>query len=44
MVLHSPFGRGVNAAWALAVGQRVAELTGDLTIKGKTKKVTQEFG
>lgn len=28
VVLHSPFGRGVNAAWALAVGQRVAELTG----------------
>lgn len=28
VVLHTPFGRGVNAAWALAVGQRVAELTG----------------
>ncbi|APT86431.1 ATP-dependent helicase [Corynebacterium flavescens] len=28
IVLHSPFGRGVNAAWALAVGARVAERTG----------------
>lgn len=28
VVLHTPFGRGVNAAWALAVGARVAELTG----------------
>ncbi|MDO5032694.1 ATP-dependent helicase [Corynebacterium sp.] len=28
IVLHSPFGRPVNAAWALAVGQRVAERTG----------------
>ena len=28
VVLHSPYGRGVNAAWALAVGARVAELTG----------------
>ena len=28
VVLHTPFGRPVNAAWALAVGQRVAERTG----------------
>lgn len=28
VVLHSPFGRGVNAAWALAVGARVAAETG----------------
>ncbi|AIT60531.1 ATP-dependent helicase [Corynebacterium doosanense] len=28
VILHTPFGRGVNAAWALAVGQRVAERTG----------------
>lgn len=28
IVLHSPFGKGVNAAWALAVGARVAEITG----------------
>lgn len=28
IVLHSPYGRGVNAAWALAVGARVADLTG----------------
>lgn len=28
IVLHSPFGRGVNAAWALAVSARVAERTG----------------
>ncbi|AGF71847.1 ATP-dependent helicase [Corynebacterium halotolerans] len=28
VVLHTPFGRGVNAAWALAVGARVAETTG----------------
>ncbi|MDO5508773.1 MAG: ATP-dependent helicase [Corynebacterium casei] len=28
IVLHSPFGRGVNAPWALAVGARVAERTG----------------
>ncbi|WP_448856308.1 ATP-dependent helicase [Corynebacterium camporealensis] len=28
VVLHTPFGRGVNAAWALAVGTRVAERTG----------------
>ena len=28
VVLHTPFGRGVNAAWALAVGARVAERTG----------------
>ena len=27
-MLHSPFGRGVNAPWALAVGARVAERTG----------------
>ncbi|WP_165242033.1 ATP-dependent helicase [Corynebacterium lizhenjunii] len=28
VVLHTPFGRPVNAAWALAVGHRVATLTG----------------
>ncbi|QGU02577.1 putative ATP-dependent helicase Lhr [Corynebacterium kalinowskii] len=28
VVLHSPFGRGVNAAWALAVGARISETTG----------------
>ena len=28
VVLHTPFGRGVNAAWALAVGAQVAERTG----------------
>ncbi len=28
VILHTPFGRGVNAAWALAVGKRVAEETG----------------
>lgn len=28
IVLHTPFGRGVNAAWALAVGARIAEQTG----------------
>lgn len=28
LVLHSPFGRGVNAAWALAVGARILEETG----------------
>ena len=28
IVLHSPYGRGVNAAWALAVGARVSDLTG----------------
>lgn len=28
VVLHTPFGRGVNAAWALAVGARIAETTG----------------
>ncbi|MFC6146102.1 ATP-dependent helicase [Corynebacterium nasicanis] len=28
VVLHTPFGRGVNAAWALAVGARIAERTG----------------
>ena len=28
LVLHTPFGRPVNAAWALAVGARVAERTG----------------
>ena len=28
VLLHTPFGRGVNAAWALAVGARVAENTG----------------
>lgn len=28
VVLHSPYGRGVNAAWALAVGALVADRTG----------------
>ncbi|MDO5512906.1 ATP-dependent helicase [Corynebacterium sp.] len=28
VVLHTPFGRGVNAAWALAVGAQIAERTG----------------
>ncbi|MGP6174974.1 ATP-dependent helicase [Corynebacterium sp. A21] len=28
VVLHTPYGRGVNAAWALAVGAIVAERTG----------------
>lgn len=28
IVLHTPYGRGVNAAWALAIGARIAELTG----------------
>lgn len=28
VVLHTPFGRGVNAAWALAVGARIADNTG----------------
>ncbi|WP_018019307.1 DEAD/DEAH box helicase [Corynebacterium ciconiae] len=28
VVLHSPYGRGVNAAWALAVGARIAEQSG----------------
>ncbi|WP_080796006.1 ATP-dependent helicase [Corynebacterium pacaense] len=28
IVLHSPYGRGVNAAWALALGARIAENTG----------------
>ena len=28
VVLHSPYGRGVNAAWALAIGARIAEQTG----------------
>ena len=28
IVLHSPFGRGVNAPWALAIGARIAERTG----------------
>ncbi|MBV7295921.1 ATP-dependent helicase [Corynebacterium sp. TAE3-ERU12] len=28
IVLHSPYGRGVNAAWALAVGARISEHTG----------------
>ncbi|ANE03488.1 ATP-dependent helicase [Corynebacterium crudilactis] len=28
IVLHTPFGRGVNAAWALAVGAKIAEETG----------------
>ncbi|AWB82331.1 DEAD/DEAH box helicase [Corynebacterium yudongzhengii] len=28
VVLHTPFGKGVNAAWALAVGHRVNETTG----------------
>ncbi len=28
VILHTPFGRGVNAAWALAVGARISERTG----------------
>ncbi|APQ55833.1 ATP-dependent helicase [Corynebacterium pseudotuberculosis] len=28
IVLHTPYGRGVNAAWALAVGARISERTG----------------
>ncbi|MEZ2122479.1 DEAD/DEAH box helicase [Corynebacterium sp. CCM 9203] len=28
IILHTPYGRGVNAAWALAVGARIAENTG----------------
>ncbi|RNE48627.1 ATP-dependent helicase [Corynebacterium alimapuense] len=28
LILHTPFGKGVNAAWALAVGTKVAEETG----------------
>ncbi len=28
VVLHSPYGRGVNAAWALAAGARFSEATG----------------
>lgn len=28
IVLHSPFGRPVNAPWALAIGARIAEETG----------------
>lgn len=28
VVVHSPYGRGVNAAWALAVGDRISEETG----------------
>ncbi|WP_297851662.1 DEAD/DEAH box helicase, partial [uncultured Corynebacterium sp.] len=28
VVLHTPFGKGVNAAWALATGWRVAQETG----------------
>ena len=28
VVLHTPFGKGVNAAWALAIGWRVAQETG----------------
>ncbi|MCQ9353321.1 DEAD/DEAH box helicase [Corynebacterium sp. 153RC1] len=28
VVLHAPFGRGVNAAWALAVGAKIAQETG----------------
>ncbi|MFC6317986.1 Lhr family helicase [Corynebacterium gerontici] len=28
VVLHTPYGRGVNAAWALAVGARIAQETG----------------
>ncbi|MDU0478143.1 ATP-dependent helicase [Staphylococcus chromogenes] len=28
VVLHTPFGRGVNGAWALAVGARIAAETG----------------
>lgn len=28
VVLHTPFGKGVNQAWALAVGAQIAEATG----------------
>lgn len=28
VVLHTPYGRGVNAAWALAVGAQISEATG----------------
>ncbi|PRQ11018.1 DEAD/DEAH box helicase [Corynebacterium sp. 13CS0277] len=28
VILHTPFGRGVNAPWALAVGHRIAQTTG----------------
>lgn len=28
VILHTPYGRGVNAAWALAVGARISERTG----------------
>ncbi len=28
VILHTPFGHGVNAAWALAVGARISEATG----------------
>ncbi|AZA13054.1 DEAD/DEAH box helicase [Corynebacterium choanae] len=28
IVFHTPFGRGVNAAWALLVGQQISETTG----------------
>ncbi|WP_394282028.1 ATP-dependent helicase [Corynebacterium sp.] len=28
VVLHTPFGKGVNAAWALATGWRIAQETG----------------
>lgn len=28
VVLHSPYGKGVNAAWALAVGAKFSETTG----------------
>ena len=28
VVLHSPYGKGVNAAWALAVGAKFSEATG----------------
>lgn len=28
VILHTPFGHGVNAAWALAVGARISETTG----------------
>ncbi|AGG66258.1 ATP-dependent helicase [Corynebacterium callunae] len=28
IVLHTPYGRGVNAAWALAIGAKIAEATG----------------
>lgn len=28
IVLHTPYGKGVNAAWALAIGAKIAEETG----------------